>query len=97
MQRGDLVIGYQSTPDKRVVALARVSRELQSVGDNSPTIELEPVEQLDKGLSYDELTQDAVLAQSEPMRFNNQGTLFALRILTKIKLLSHGFLVILAA
>ena len=72
------MIGYQSTPDKRVVALARVSRELQSVGDNSPTIELEPVEQLDQGLSYDELTQDAVLAQSEPMRFNNQGTLFAL-------------------
>ena len=78
VQRGDLVIGYQITPDKRVVALARVSRELQSVGDNAPTIELEPVEQLDRGPSYDELTQDAVLAQSEPMRFNNQGTLFAL-------------------
>ena len=78
VQRSDLVIGYQSTPDKRVMALARVSRELQSVGDNRPTIELEPVEQLDQGLRYDELTQDAVLAQSEPMRFNNQGTLFAL-------------------
>ncbi len=78
VQRGDLVIGYQSTPDKRVVALARVSRELQSVGDNAPTIELEPVEQLNRGLSYDELMQDAVLAKSEPMRFNNQGTLFAL-------------------
>ena len=78
VQRGDLVIGYQSTPDKRIMALARVSRELQSVGDNAPTIELEPVELLDRGPSYDELTQDAVLAQSEPMRFNNQGTLFAL-------------------
>ena len=78
VQRGDLVIGYQSTPDKRVMALARVSRELQSVGDNPPTIELEPVEQLDQGMGYDELTQDAVLAQSEPMRFNNQGTLFSL-------------------
>ena len=78
VQRGDLVVGYQSTPDKRVVALARVSRELQSVGNNAPTIELEPVERLDQGLSYDELKQDAVLAQSEPMRFNNQGTLFAL-------------------
>ena len=78
VQRGDLVIGYQSTPDKRVMALARVSRELQSVGDNAPMIELEPVERLDQGLSYDELKQDAVLAQSEPMRFNNRGTLFAL-------------------
>ena len=36
VQRGDLVIGYQSTPDKRVVALARVSREFQSVGNNPP-------------------------------------------------------------
>ena len=78
VQRGDLVIGYQSTPDKRVMALARVSRELQSVGDNPPTIELEPVEQLDHGPSHDELKQDAVLEQSEPMRFNNRGTLFAL-------------------
>ena len=78
VQRGDLVIGYQSTPDKRIMALARVSRELQSVGNNAPTIELEPIERLDQGLSYDELKQDAVLAQSEPMRFNNQGTLFAL-------------------
>ena len=78
LQRGDLVIGYQSTPDKRVMALARVSRELQSVGHGAPTIELEPVQRLRQGLSYDELKQDAVLAQSEPMRFNNQGTLFAL-------------------
>ena len=78
VQRGDLVIGYQSQPDMRVVALARVSREFQSVGDTAPTIELEPVERLDQGLSYDELKQDAVLAQSEPMRFNNRGTLFGL-------------------
>ena len=78
VQRGDLVVGYQSTPDKRLMALARVSRELQSVGDKPPTIELEAVEQLDHGLNYEELTQDPVLVHSEPMRFNNQGTLFAL-------------------
>ena len=78
VQPGDLVIGYQSTPDKRIMALARVSRELQSVGDDPPTIELEPVMQLDRGLNYEELTEDAVLARSEPIRLNNQGTLFAL-------------------
>ena len=78
VQQGDLVVGYQSTPNKRIVALAKVSREFQSVGDQPPTIELAPVENLERGLSYEELTQDAVLAQSEPMRFNNQGTLFAL-------------------
>ena len=78
VQRGDLVIGYQSTPDKQVMALARVSRELRSDGDGPPTIEIEPVERLDRGPTYDELKQDAVLAQSEPMQFNNQGTLFRL-------------------
>ena len=78
VQRGDLVIGYQSTPDKQVMALARVSRELRSDGDAPPTIEIEPVERLDRGPTYDELKQDPVLAQSEPMRFNNQGTLFRL-------------------
>lgn len=78
VQRGDLVIGYQSTPDKQVMALARVTRELRSDGDAPPTIEIEPVERLDRGPTYDELKQDAILAQSEPMRFNNQGTLFRL-------------------
>ena len=78
VRAGDLVVGYQSTPDKRIVALAKVGREFQSVGDRPPTIELAPVEKLERGLSYEELTQDAVLAQSEPMRFNNQGTLFSL-------------------
>ena len=34
--------------------------------------------QLDRGLNYEELTEDAVLARSEPIRLNNQGTLFAL-------------------
>ena len=58
VQRGDLVIGYQSAPDKRVIALARVSREFRSVGDRPPTIGLEHVEQLGYGLSYDELTRD---------------------------------------
>ena len=89
VQRGDLVIGYQSTPDRRVVALARVSREFQGVGDDPSTIELKPVERLDQGLSYDELAQDAVLAQSEPMRFNNQGTLFALTEIEAERLLAQ--------
>ena len=31
VQRGDLVIGYQSTPDKRIMALARVSRNSRAL------------------------------------------------------------------
>lgn len=76
-RKGDLVVGYQSTPDKRLAALARVSRELYEA-DGEQQIELEPVAKIANGPTYDELLKDDVLAGSEPMRFRNQGTLFAL-------------------
>jgi 5-methylcytosine-specific restriction protein B len=75
---GDLVIGYQSTPDKRVVALARVTEALGEHGGTGPTIEIEAVAPIKNGLTYDELAADRILKASEPMRFRNQGTLFAL-------------------
>jgi 5-methylcytosine-specific restriction protein B len=75
---GDLVIGYQSTPDKRVVALARVTRAFGEHGRKDPTIEVEAVAPVKNGLTYDELAADGVLKASEPMRFRNQGTLFGL-------------------
>jgi len=78
VQIGDLVIGYQSTPDKRVVALARVSQPLGEHGGEEPTIEIEAVAPIKNGLTYDELAADRVLKESEPMRFRNQGTLFRL-------------------
>ena len=78
VQRGDFVVGYQSTPAKQVVALARIAREFQAVGNEPPNIVLEPVMRIASGPTYDELQKDSVLATSEPMRFNNQGTLFAL-------------------
>lgn len=75
---GDLVVGYQSTPEKRVVALARVTRAFGVHDGKDPTIELGPAVRVRNGLTYDELTADRVLKQSEPMRFRNQGTLFRL-------------------
>jgi 5-methylcytosine-specific restriction protein B len=79
MQPGDLVLGYQSTPDRRIVALAKVVSGLMVRRANAePTIEIEAVARVKDGLSYDELAADPILSQSEPMRFRNQGTLFAL-------------------
>lgn len=78
VQAGDLVVGYQSTPDKRIVALARVTQPLGLHGGKEPTIELEPVVRVKDGPTYDELAADAVMRGSEPMRFRNQGTLFGL-------------------
>ena len=76
---GDLVIGYESTPAKQLKAIARISREFGVLeGDGQPTIEIEPVARITKGLTYDKLQTDPVLKESEPIRFNNQGTLFAL-------------------
>ncbi|MDE2878892.1 AAA family ATPase [Candidatus Palauibacter soopunensis] len=76
-QPGDLVVGYQATPVKRLVAVARISRGLDTSGE-SPTLQVEPVARVSNGLSYDELQRDTLLVNSEPMRHRNQGTLFQL-------------------
>ena len=77
VQPGDLVIGYQANPDKRIVALAKVRDGLHTVGE-SPVITLEPLARVANGPSYDELIKASELAKSEPIKFRNQGTLFAL-------------------
>ena len=76
VRAGDLVVGYESTPSKRVVALARVTSEYDA--QQAPTITLEPVMPIENGLTYEELQADPILAESEPMRFRCQGTLFVL-------------------
>lgn len=78
VRAGDLVVGYQSTPDKRVVALARISQSFGMHGGADPTIEVEPLARVRNGLTFDELVADPILKSSEPMRFRNQGTLFGL-------------------
>jgi 5-methylcytosine-specific restriction enzyme B len=78
VRAGDLVIGYQSNPDKRIVALARATAPFGAARRGEPGLALEPVQRVTRGLSYEELGQDPILAASEPMRFHNQGTLFAL-------------------
>jgi hypothetical protein len=75
---GDLVVGYQSTPDKRIVALARVVRGFTAVEGGDPTFTVEGLAHVKQGPSYEELRADSQLSRSEPMRVRNQGTLFAL-------------------
>jgi len=77
LQPGDLVIGYTANPDKRVTALAKVSKGLHDV-NGEQKIELQWVGKVPNGLTYAELAADERLSKSEPMRFRNQGTLFAL-------------------
>ena len=75
---GDLVVGYESTPVKRVVALARVTGEYDPDAPPEQALVLEPVAQVADGVTYEELQTDPVLASSEPAKHRCQGTLFAL-------------------
>jgi 5-methylcytosine-specific restriction protein B len=77
VRAGDLVVGYESTPAKRIVALARVVRLIDSSNEGQ-RIELRGLSTIRGGPTYEELRAHPRLAQSEPMRFRNQGTLFKL-------------------
>jgi 5-methylcytosine-specific restriction enzyme B len=78
LQPDDLVIGYQATPDKRIVALAKVVKGIHQSDGGEPVIELAPLRRVANGPTYAELLADPKLSNSEPMRFRCQGTLFAL-------------------
>ena len=78
VQPGDLAVGYQSGPDRRIAAVVRIVRGIGDHGGGEPTIVVAPVAKVKDGPTYDELSGDPVLGVSEPMRFRNQGTLFAL-------------------
>lgn len=89
VRAGDLVVGYESTPTKRIVALARVTGEFDPDGDPASALSLEPVARVQDGPSYDDLKADPLLSQSEPMRFRCQGTLFALTAVEADRLLTQ--------
>lgn len=78
VQKNDLVIGYQATPDLKIVAIAKIAKGLYENDLGEPAIDLEPVVKVKNGLSYKELSEDTTLADAEPLRHRNQGTLFSL-------------------
>jgi 5-methylcytosine-specific restriction protein B len=78
VQPSDLVVGYQSSPDRKIKAIAQVTRGFESIEGAEPTIELAPIAKVAAGLTFADLQADRVLSTSEPMRFNVRGTLFAL-------------------
>lgn len=59
VQVGDLVVGYQSTPDKRILSIGRISRGLEKAAESAATIEVAYLCDLTNGLTYDELLADA--------------------------------------
>jgi 5-methylcytosine-specific restriction protein B len=77
VQPGDLVVGYSANPEKRITALARVVKGLHILNGQQKIL-LQFIANIPHGLSYAELLADDRLSKSEPIRFRNQGTLFAL-------------------
>ena len=61
VRAGDLVVGYESTPTKRVVALARVTDEYDPDSPPESALTLEPITPVKDGVTYDELHNDPVL------------------------------------
>jgi 5-methylcytosine-specific restriction protein B len=78
MRPGDLVVGYQASPDKRVVAIAKVSKTASQLSGEGAGFEVVPVRKVINGPSHSDLMERPLLKNSEPLRFNNQGTLFSL-------------------
>jgi 5-methylcytosine-specific restriction protein B len=87
VRAGDLVIGYESTPTKAVVALARITSEYDPDAPPESALSLEPVIKVKTGFTYEELQADPILSQSEPARFRCQGRLFALTTVEAERLL----------
>jgi 5-methylcytosine-specific restriction enzyme B len=85
---GDLVVGYESTPTQRVVALARITGEYDPDGPSDKALTLEPVTAISDGLTWNELQRDPILDESEPVRFRCQGSLFALTTVEADRLLN---------
>jgi 5-methylcytosine-specific restriction protein B len=77
IQPGDLVVGYSANPDKRIAAIARISKGLYET-DGQQKIDLEWIANVTNVPTYADLVVDTNLAASEPLRFRNQGTLFGL-------------------
>ena len=77
MNIGDLVVGYQSNPTKRILALGRITATLHPT-DEGEQFTIEPVQRIKDGPTWDDILADGRLTGSEPIRNRSQGTLFAL-------------------
>ncbi len=75
-QKGDLVVGYESSPVKQVKALFEVTRGLHLL-DGKEVIEFELVEKLNVPVHWNDLQNNPALRDCEVF-INNQGSLFKL-------------------
>jgi 5-methylcytosine-specific restriction protein B len=75
---GDLVIGYESSPVKQIKAICEITRPLHQTEGGRDVIELEINEKLEVPVYLNELQDNRLLTDSEPILNNLQGSLFRL-------------------
>ncbi len=73
---GDLLVGYETSPKKRIASLLRVTQPLHD-SEGKLRFVFEKVADASKELRWEEMIADELLQNSEPVR-NNQGSLFRL-------------------
>jgi len=73
---GDLVIGYNSSPDKEIVALCKIAKALYE-SEEGESLEIRKIQALENPISLKELQSIPELQDCEPL-INNQGSLFKL-------------------
>jgi 5-methylcytosine-specific restriction endonuclease McrBC GTP-binding regulatory subunit McrB len=80
-KKGDIVFGYLAHPHKEIVAIARVKEELHSREEDGQMVEgilIEPAQKVTHPISWEDINQNAILKESEPVVSRAQGTLFSL-------------------
>ncbi len=75
VKKGDIVIGYISTPVKEIVALSKITKGFHDTPSEKGVIEFEKIEELKFHISFNELKNIPELKNAEPI-INNQGSLF---------------------
>ena len=76
VQPGDLVLAYESSPERRLTSEMRITEGLHE-RDEGECIEFEIIRHFDEPPGWDELKAHPELTECEPFK-NNQGSLFTL-------------------
>lgn len=75
-KRGDLMIGYESTPTKQIKAIYEITQGIHNTA-NGEEIEFELIEKLEIPIHWNDLKNNPSLQECEVF-INNQGSLFRL-------------------
>lgn len=80
MVPGDMIIGYETSPTRKFVAIYRVTKSLHTSKKGNEVVEFEIVEKLDRSVGWEQVLSNPGLKDSEPMKINNRGSIFKLQL-----------------